>query len=103
MRNPTHARQRQKRRLRPCSHTDQGPSSKPEPQPTAPPDPGLKTLGEIIASLERARDVHASDLNTQLERLKQLSDFARKAAEITNQKTALKQKGPLTVGGFLVI
>lgn len=80
-----------------CSSTK--PEQKVEPPAAALQDSALKILGEIIASLERARDVHKSDLDGHIARLEQIHEFAVKASE-TN---APKQRAPHTIGGFLVV
>lgn len=75
------------------------PEQKVEPPPTALQEPGLRILGEIIASLEQSRDGHRNDLDLAIQRLKTVQHFAEKASETI----APKQRAPHTVGGFLVV
>jgi len=65
-------------------------------------EPGLRILGEIIASLERTRDAHKSDLDGQIARLKQIHEFAVKASE-NKAPNVPRQRAPHSVGGFLVV
>jgi uncharacterized coiled-coil protein SlyX len=96
-----------RRNPRPAGHTDAGRGftlgvkleQKVEPPPTALQEPGLRILGEIIASLEQSRDGHRSDLDLAIQRLKTVQRFAEKASETI----APKQRAPHTIGGFLVV
>jgi hypothetical protein len=58
----------------------------------------LNKLGQIIQGLERDR----SDIEVQIILLTQMRDLAAKVTEST-AGTPPKQRGPCTIGGYLVV
>jgi len=96
-----HKRSKKGDRLHPTelSRSSSKPEVKVELPAAAPQDSALKILAGIVADLEKARDVHKSDLDGLIARLDQIHKLAVKATE----STAPKQRAPHTVGGYLVV
>lgn len=74
----------------------------PESPPAAVQDAILKVLGRVVSDLEKMRDSHKTELDVLILQLDQVVKLGVKAAE-SSQTIAPKQRGPHTVGGFLVV